>query len=189
MSDPVEVLDFWLGEIGPDGWYSGAEEVDDACAVRFGDLVTAAREGGLPHWVDGPAPTLAFLILTDQMPRNIHRGTALAFASDPLALAAARVALAAGWDMAAPEPERQFFYMPFEHSETMADQDLAVKLMQERMPSDPEMALHARAHREMIARFGRFPGRNAALGRDSTPAESEFLAAGGYAALVRQMKG
>ncbi len=188
MSDPVEVLDFWLGEIGPDGWYAGTEEIDDACAVRFGDLVTAARESGLEHWVDGPGPTLAYLILTDQFPRNIHRGTPLAFASDPRARAAARVALAEGWDLQAPEPERQFFYMPFEHSEDMADQDLAVQLMEERLASDPEMALHARAHREMIARFGRFPLRNAALGRASTPEEEAFLAAGGYRALVQAMK-
>ncbi len=189
MSGPVEVLDFWLGEIGPKGWYAGTPEIDDACAVRFGEMVTAAREGGLEHWIDGPAPTLAYLILTDQFPRNVHRGTALAFASDPRARAAARVALEAGWDLEAPEPERQFFYLPFEHSEAMADQDLAVRLMEERMASDPEMALHAKAHREMIRRFGRFPARNAALGRETTESEAEFLAAGGYPALVRQMKG
>ncbi|MEZ5797158.1 MAG: DUF924 family protein [Paracoccaceae bacterium] len=187
MSDPVAVLDFWLGEIGPEGWYAGTEEIDDSCA-GFGDLVTAARDGGLDHWVEGAAGTLAFLILTDQFPRNIHRGSALAFASDARARDAARKALAQGWDMQAPEPERQFFYMPFEHSEDMADQDLAVQLMTERMPSHPDLLLHARAHREMIARYGRFPGRNAALGRENTPAEAEFLASGGYGALVRVMK-
>ncbi len=189
MSDPVEVLDFWLGEVGPAGWYAGTPEIDDACAVRFGDLVTAAREGGLEHWVDGPGPSLAYLVLTDQMPRNIHRGSALAFASDARARAAARLALAAGWDLMAPEPERQFFYLPFEHAEDMADQDLAVRLMTERMASDPDMALHARAHRLVIARFGRFPGRNAALGRADTPEEAAFQAEGGYGALVRGLKG
>ncbi|MBK6466880.1 MAG: DUF924 domain-containing protein [Rhodobacter sp.] len=187
MSDPVEVLDFWLGEIGPEGWYAGTQEIDDACAVRFGDLVTAAREGGLDHWVDGPAGTLAYLILTDQFPRNVHRGTPLAFASDARARDAARKALDQGWDLEVPEPERQFFYMPFEHSEDGADQELAVGLMQDRM-TDPELLLHARAHREMIARFGRFPGRNAALGREPTAAEAAFLAEGGYGALVRAMK-
>jgi uncharacterized protein (DUF924 family) len=189
MSDPVEVLDFWLGEIGPAGWYAGTAEIDDACAVRFGALVAAARDGGLEHWVDGPAPTLAYLILTDQFPRNIHRNTALAFASDDRARAAARVALAAGWDIAAPEPERQFFYMPFEHSEDMADQDLAVRLMQERLALAPDMALHAQAHREIIRRFGRFPARNVALGRAMTVEEAAFLAEGGYAALVRSLQG
>lgn len=187
MSDPVQVLDFWLGEVGPDGWYAGTPEIDDACAA-FDDLVAAARDGALEHWIDGPGPTLAYLILTDQFPRNIHRGTPLAFASDSRAREAARAALAAGWDLQAPEPERQFFYMPFEHSETMADQDLAVALITERLPGSPEMVLHARVHREMIARFGRFPLRNAALGLENTAEEAAFLASGGYAALMRELQ-
>ena len=187
MSDPVAVLDFWLDEIGPEGWYAGTPEVDDACATGFGDLVDAAREGNLEHWIDGPAGTLAYLILTDQFPRNIYRGKALSFASDIRARAAARRALDEGWDRQVPEPERQFFYMPLEHSEDMADQDLAVRLMEERM-TDPEMALHARAHREMIHRYGRFPLRNQALGRESSADETAFLAAGGYRALIESMK-
>lgn len=188
MSDPVEVLDFWLGEIGPDGWYAGTAEIDDACAVRFADLVAAARDGGLEHWIDGPGPTLAYLVLTDQFPRNIHRGTALAFASDARARAAAQAALAAGWDLQAPEPERQFFYMPFEHSENAADQALAIRLMTERLASDPEHLLHARAHQAVILRYGRFPTRNAALGRVSTPEEQAYLDQGGYQALVKALK-
>jgi uncharacterized protein (DUF924 family) len=187
MSDPVEVLEFWLHEIGPEGWYKGGAEIDFACA-RFADLWQAARDGGLEHWVDGTVGTLAYLILTDQIPRNIHRGSELAFATDPLARAAARKAVAAGWDMGAPEPERQFFYMPFEHSEDPADQALAVTLLTERMSSDPDMALHARAHREVIARFGRFPTRNAALGRTSSPEERAYLDEGGYMAVVTRLK-
>lgn len=187
MSNPVEVLEFWLHEIGPEGWYKGSDDIDNACR-QFADLWAAAQGGGLEHWVDGTVGTLAYLILTDQIPRNIHRGTALAFATDPQARAAARIALAAGWDMGAPEPERQFFYMPFEHSEDAADQALAVTLLTERIPSEPEFALHARAHHEVIARFGRFPNRNAALGRENTPQEQVFLDAGGYAAVVERMK-
>jgi uncharacterized protein (DUF924 family) len=187
MSDPVEVLEFWLHEIGPEGWYKGGEEIDLAC-IRFADLWQAAHDGGLEHWVDGTVGTLAYLILTDQIPRNIHRGTALAFATDALALAAARRAVAEGWDMAAPEPERQFFYMPFEHSEDPADQALAVKYLTERLSSDPEMALHARAHQEVIARFGRFPTRNEALGRDSSAEEQAYLDQGGYMAVVNRLK-
>jgi uncharacterized protein (DUF924 family) len=187
MSDPVEVLEFWLHEIGPEGWYKGAKGIDLACA-RFGDLWQAARDGGLEHWVDGTVGTLAYLILTDQIPRNIHRGTALAFATDAQSRAAARRAVAEGWDMAAPEPERQFFYMPFEHSEDPADQALAVRYLTERLSSDPEMALHARAHQEVIAQFGRFPTRNEALGRTGSPAEQEYLDQGGYAAVVKRLK-
>lgn len=188
MSDPVEVLDFWLGEVGPSGWYAGGETLDRECRMRFGDLWQAAFEGGLEHWVDGAAGSLAYLIICDQMARNMHRGTALAFATDDRALDAARRAVDKGWDMAAPEPERQFFYMPFEHSENATDQAVAVQLLTERLPSDPDMALHARAHQAIIARFGRFPFRNAALGRESTAAEAEFLANGGYMAEVNRLR-
>lgn len=188
MDDPVEVLDFWLGTVGPDGWYAGGDETDALCRDGFRDLWQAARDDGLDHWVDGTVATLAYLILTDQLPRNMYRGTAESFATDPLALAAARRALEEGWDMGAPEPERQFFYMPFEHSENPQDQALAVRLMEERLPSDPEMALHARVHQEIIARFGRFPSRNAALGRETTPEEEAFLADGGYGALVNALR-
>lgn len=187
MDDPVDVLDFWLGTVGPEGWYAGGADLDAMCRDGFLDLWQAARDGGLDHWVDGAVGTLAFLILTDQLPRNMHRGTADAFATDPLALVAAHRALDEGWDLAAPEPERQFFYMPFEHSENPADQALAVRLMEERLSSDPEMALHARAHQEIITRFQRFPTRNAALGRPSTPEETAFLAEGGYGAVVKAL--
>lgn len=187
MSDPVEVLEFWLHEVGENGWYSGSEEIDLAC-TRFADLWQAAREGGLEHWVDGTVGTLAYLILTDQIPRNIHRGTALAFATDAQARAAARKALEAGWDQNAPEPERQFFYMPFEHSEAPADQALAVQLMSDRLASDPEMALHARAHQWIITRYGRFPTRNEALGRKSSAEEQAYLDEGGYMTVVNRLK-
>ena len=188
MSDPIEILDFWLGEIGPEGWYAGGAEMDASIRDRFGEIWQAAFDGGLEHWVEGTVGTLAYLILCDQFSRNMHRDTARAFATDPQALAAAKRAVAEGWDLNAPEPERQFFYMPFEHSEGLADQDRAVELLTERMGSDPEMALHAQAHREIITRFHRFPSRNAALGRENTPEEAEFLAAGGYGAVVNALK-
>ena len=188
MSDPVEVLEFWLGEIGPEGWYAGGDEIDALCRERFGDLWQAAHDGGLEHWVEGTVGTLAYLILTDQIPRNIHRGSALAFATDPLARAAARKAVENGWDMNAPEPERQFFYMPFEHSEDPSDQTQAVKLLTERLSSDPTMALHARAHQEIIRKYGRFPTRNAALGRESSAEERAYLDQGGYMAVVNALR-
>ena len=189
MSDPVELLDFWLGEIGPDGWYSGGDDIDSTCRARFQNIWQAARDGNLDHWIDGTVGTLAFLILTDQMSRNIHRGTAQAFACDPLALAAAKRAVEQGWDLGAPEPERQFFYLPFEHSEALEDQDRAVELIGERLPEGgAETLLHARAHREIIRQFGRFPFRNAALGRLSSPQEAAFLAEGGYGAIIERPK-
>lgn len=188
MSDPVEVLEFWIDEIGPKGWYAGGTEIDATCRDRFADLWQAAQGGGLDHWVDGTVGTLAYLILTDQIPRNIHRTSALAFATDPLARAAAGKAVAKGWDMNAPEPERQFFYMPFEHSEDPADQALAVQYLTERMPGSPDLGLHARAHAEVIRRYGRFPTRNLALARVSSPDEQTYLDQGGYMALVDALR-
>ena len=188
MADPIEVLDFWLGEVGPEGWYAGGPALDALCTERFSDVWVAASEGGLDHWVDGCVGTLAYLIICDQLARNIHRGSAQAFATDARALAAAKQAVAEGWDMNAPEPERQFFYMPFEHSEAMDDQEQAVALLTERLAAHPDMALHARAHREIISRFGRFPFRNEALGRESTPEEVGFMAEGGYGTIVNALK-
>lgn len=188
MADPVEVLDYWLGEVGRERWFSGNAELDADIQARFGVLWAAARDGGLEHWAEGAAGTLAYLILTDQMSRNMHRGRADAFATDPGALAAARRAIAEGWDMDAPEPERAFFYTPFHHSEDPLDQELCVSLMDERLRKDPEMALYARAHQAVIARFGRFPARNAALGRPSTPEEVAFLAEGGYNAILNALR-
>ncbi|MDZ7905257.1 MAG: DUF924 family protein [Cypionkella sp.] len=187
MSDPIEVLDYWLGAVGPDGWYAGGEDLDGEIAAIFGPIWQAAHEGALEHWAEGAAGTLAYLIVCDQFSRNIHRGSALAFATDARARAAAKRAIEMGWDMDAPEPERQFFYMPLEHSEDMADQELAVQYLTQRLPSHPDMALHARAHREVISRFGRFPFRNAALGRENTAQEVEFLARGGYGAILRAL--
>ena len=188
MSDPVAVLDFWLGEIGPEGWYAGGDEIDAVITEQFGDLWNALNEDGLEHWIGGTAGTLAYLIVADQFSRNIHRGKALAFATDAKARSAATLAVEQGWDLGAPEPERQFFYMPFEHSEDLADQDFCIRLMQERLPSEPGNLLHARAHREIIARFGRFPFRNAALGRETTAEEGRFLAEGGYASVVQSLQ-
>lgn len=188
MSDPIEVLDFWLGTVGPDGWYQGSEALDAEIKHRFADVWQAAHNDGLEHWVEGTVGTLAYLIVCDQLARNMHRGDALSFATDARARAAARLALAEGWDMDAPEPERHVEELPFEHSEDPADQALAVDLLTNRLGSDPEMALHARAHQEVIARFGRFPFRNAALGRTHTAEEEAFLAAGGYGALVQSLK-
>lgn len=189
MSDPIEVLDFWLGEMGPEGWYAGTEEVDTEIRNRFEDVWQAASEGNLEHWISGPAGTLAYLIVTDQFSRNIWRGQGKAFSTDAKALNAAREAIAQGWDLEAPEPARQFFYLPFMHSEDLADQEYCISLMAERMPETGESNhFHAKVHTEVIRRFGRFPYRNEALGREPTPEEQAFLDAGSYGALAEQMK-
>ena len=189
MADPIDVLDFWLDEVGPDGWYSGGDALDAECRNRFEDLWQAAFDRGLEHWVDGAVGTLAYIILCDQLARNIHRGDANAFVTDVQARAAARMALDKGWDMAAPEPERQFFYMPFMHSEEVSDQTLSVTLFMGKMPdSGADRLIHAKAHQAVIARFGRFPFRNAALGRASTADEAQFMADGGYGESVRVLR-
>lgn len=189
MADPIDVLDFWLGQVGPDGWYAAGDALDAECRDRFGDIWQAAVEGNLEHWVDGTVGTLAYLVICDQLTRNMHRSDAKSFATDAQALAAARTALDNGWDMNAPEPERQFFYMPFMHSEDLADQALCVQLFTDKMPvTGSSQVIHARAHEAVIAKFGRFPFRNTALGRESSAEEAQFMAEGGYGALLNAIK-
>lgn len=190
MSTPDEVLAYWLDEVGPEGWYAGGAELDGAVRGRFEQAWDRASEGGLSLWLTYPSGTLAYILLTDQFPRNMYRDDARSFALDRVALAAAKMAISRGWDLKIDEPARQFFYLPLMHSEILSDQDRCVRLILTRLPEHgaPNL-LHARAHREVIRRFGRFPYRNAALGRSDTPAEAAFLRSGGYGALVREMKG
>lgn len=185
--NPEPVLTYWLDELGPKGWYDGSPELDATIRSRFETLWGEAMAGGLLHWLTNPDEALAYIILTDQMPRNMFRGTWRAYSSDRLARAAANIALDRGWDLRVKEPERQFFYMPLEHSESLADQERAVRLMSLRL-TDPDHLLHAQAHREVIRRFGRFPFRNPHLKRSGTPAEDAFLAEGGYGAVVKALK-
>ena len=186
MSHPEEVLDFWLGEVGPEGWYRAGDALDQVVRERFEDLWHAAASGGLDHWVEGAGASLAFIVLTDQLPRNMFRGSGQSFATDDKALTAAASAVASGWDIAAPEPDRQFFYLPFMHSEDEGDQEREVRYIGERMPeTGADNLLHARAPQR---RFGRFHHRNAALGCDTTAEEEAFLASGGYGAIVESLK-
>ncbi len=184
-----EILDFWIDEIGPEGWYRVDADTDAAIRDRWGDLWTRARKGHLDHWLASPRGALAYIVLTDQFPRNIFRDDPRAFATDAHALRAAIKMIWRRWDMRLPEPVRQFFYLPLMHSESQPDQDRCVRMMITRMPeTGGDNLLHARAHREVIRRFGRFPHRNDALGRDTTRAEATFLDTGGYGAVVREMK-
>lgn len=177
------VLDYWMETVGPDGWYKIDEAVDKEIAARFGETWAAARAGELDEWLLRPEDALAFMIVLDQFPRNMFRGDDRAFATDRKALCAAKKAISLGHDLKAPEPQRQFFYLPLMHSESLMDQERCVRLILTRMPQTGEANLiHARAHRDVIRRFGRFPYRNDALGRPSTIAERGYLDAGGYAA-------
>lgn len=188
MSEPEAVVEFWLHEVGPKGWYVAADDLDEEIRSRFGDEWRAAKAGERDFWCNGPRGTLAFLILTDQFPRNMFRGKADAFSTDASALNAARKAVERGFDLEVKEPERVFFYMPFEHSETMEDQDLSVDLVQRKMPETRDEYLpHARAHQEIIRRFGRFPFRNEALGRESTAEEAAFMKEGGYRSILNAL--
>jgi len=140
-------------------------------------------------WLTYPSGALAYIILTDQFPRNMFRGTGRAFSSDAIALAAAKSAIERGWDMAINEPARQFFYLPLMHSENLCDQDRCVRLMCKRMPeSGASNLFHARAHREVIRKFGRFPYRNDALSRLPTGAETHYLKQGGYGSTIRALQ-
>ncbi|MBI1418396.1 MAG: DUF924 family protein [Limimaricola sp.] len=186
---PDTVLQFWLDEVGPAGWYAAGEALDNEVRARFAASWDEMMEGAFGLWLTYPGGALAYLILTDQFPRNMFRDTGKSFASDAVARAAAKAAIDHDWDLMIHEPARQFFYMPLMHSETLTDQDRAVRLFCARMPETGENnRLHARAHRDVIRRFGRFPTRNAALGRVNTPEEAAWLRDGGYGATLRALE-
>ncbi len=174
MNDPkaADILRFWFEE-HPKNWFVKNPDFDTQIRSRFLVLHEAAVAGQCAHWVDAPHSCLALVILLDQFPRNMFRGEARAFAADSQARVAAREILVQGWDKQMTRSEQLFAYLPFEHSEALADQDLSCDLMKE---FDPEQVRYAIRHREIIERFGRFPHRNGILGRESTAAEIEFLA-------------
>lgn len=174
------VLGFWLREIGRKGWFRTDPAVDQAIRDRFGALHQAAARGDLDSWRATPDGALALIVLLDQFPRNMFRDDPRAFASDAKALEVAEEAIANGFDMRTREPERMMFYMPLEHAEDLATQDRCVALVAERLSIEREAVKHAEQHRSLIREFGRFPHRNGALGRASTPAEVAFLQGGGY---------
>jgi len=174
---PDEVVAFWL-DAGPAQWFSKSAQFDADFRARFEDAHMAAAARRLDAWLDEPAGAIALMILLDQFPRNAYRDTGHMFATDALALHFAERAIAAGHDLAVDPSLRQFFYMPFEHAENLAAQNRAIALME---PLGAEAVRWAVLHRDIIKRFGRFPHRNAALARQTTQAEREFLESGGFA--------
>lgn len=174
MTEPQDVLDFWFEPENVAKHFEKDPAFDARIRERFGAAHEAAAQGRLDHWAETADGALALLILLDQFSRNLHRGDARAFACDPRARAIADAAMARGDDMAMPEERRKFFYLPLEHSEDLADQERCVELMTSRL-TNPINHQYAEAHRRIIARFGRFPHRNEALGRSSTAEELAFL--------------
>ena len=170
-----EVLEFWFDPATRHYWFEASPNFDDLVRQRLADLYADAVEGCLDDWKDHANGALALCILFDQVPRNIFRGSAYAFATDAKALSVARHILTLGFDRSyLTDDHRVLCYLPFEHSEDIQDQRLAVQLLSERTADDLSTD-YARRHLEIVARFGRFPHRNAVLGRTSTPAELEFL--------------
>lgn len=188
MTNINDILGFWFApdsrpdHLHPGGrdleqWFAPDPAFDDAIRKHFADALERAVRGELDGWADTAEGALALTVLLDQFPRNMFRGQARAFAADGKALAVARQALARGFDQVVPAMWRKFFYLPLEHAEDGEAQARSVALF--RGTDDPRGVRYAEMHKEIIDRFGRFPHRNAILGRASTPEEQAWLAAGG----------
>ncbi len=171
--DAEAVLRFWFVELEPRDWWRKDPELDQRIASRFGALLETAASGALAAWRGTARGRLAEIIVLDQFTRNIHRGSAEAFANDALALRLAEEAVATGAALELPVEERRFVYMPYMHSESAAVHETAMRLFA--TPGLEKNLDFERRHKAMIDRFGRFPHRNALLGRESTAEEIEFL--------------
>ena len=176
IADPEQILAFWRAA-GRAKWFKREDAFDAEIRAQFLASYEAAASGKLDAWQSTPEGTLALLLLLDQFPRNLFRGEPRAFATDAAARAVAERAIAKGTDRLFPTEERAFFYMPLMHSENLADQERCIVLFRE--AEHAEGIAYAELHAEVIRRFGRFPHRNAALGRASTEEERAFLEAGG----------
>ena len=177
LQTATEIVQFWR-DAGPDHWFAKDDTFDARFRAHCLSLYEAAARGNLAPWARTAEGALALVLLLDQFPRNCFRGAPHMLASDPQALAVATTAIDAGHDRAIDPDLRVFFYLPFEHSEDLADQDRSVALA---APLSDEYRKYAELHRNIILRFGRFPHRNAILGRSSTPEEQRFLDEGGFA--------
>lgn len=174
-----DVLSFWFEETKPRQWYRRDSAFDATCARRFGALLEAAKTGALDVWRASPQMALARIIILDQFSRNIYRDDPRAFAQDPLALAAAQDAVTRRFDMIFPARKQAFFLMPFMHADSLAMQEVSVRHFKTRHRGNENLP-YAVEHWKIIQRFGRFPHRNAILGRVSSPAEIQFLKNGGF---------
>ncbi|KAA2242210.1 DUF924 family protein [Salinarimonas soli] len=174
---PHDVVAFW-SEAGPDRWFSPDDAFDAAIRERFLATYEAAARGDLNEWELTPEGALAIVLVLDQFPRNMFRGTRRVYATDDTALLAAERAIDRGHDRAVDPSLQRFFYLPFMHAEDLAMQDRSVALNE--ALGDAECVTYAHHHRDIVARFGRFPHRNALLGRETTPEEAAYLEADGF---------
>lgn len=175
---PQDVTSVWE-QAGEARWFAKDAAFDGMLRVRFGDALAAARAGAFDQWGETPEGALGLVILLDQVSRNINRGSPLAFAADARALRFARHWIGQGFHQRLTAPRARWLIMPFEHAEDLDAQNRGVALFRTMGLSD--MAHWAQVHRDIIARFGRFPHRNPILGRPSSPAERDFMKAGGFA--------
>lgn len=184
MIAPNDILKFWFEQSGPKKWFAKSDAFDADIRARFEsstlDLAADLASENAHKWEADPNSALALVIALDQFPRNMYRGTKAMFAYDELSLSAAKRAVEAGHDYKCPQAQRQFFFMPYMHSESLADQTRCVELVEARLSSENTLH-HAKMHRRTIERFGRFPHRNDVLGRESLPEEIAYLKEGGYA--------
>ena len=176
-AQPNDILGFWRAA-GPEKWFKKSDRFDDAIRLKFEPVHHAAARGAYDGWAATADGALALLILLDQFPRNLYRNSAHAFATDPKARAIARAAVEAGFHREVEKDLAGFFLLPFEHSEDLADQDYGLAVALE--IGDAELIKWSKIHRDIVARFGRFPHRNPALGRATTPEEQAFLDDGGF---------
>lgn len=178
IASPASVLAFWRAA-GSEKWFKKDAAFDDDIRTRFLETYEAAAAGQLSDWEQTAEGALALVIVLDQFPRNMFRGDARTYATDPQARAAAERAILRGFDRTVPLSDRQFFYLPFEHSEAMSDQERCCALFA--ATGDADLLKWARLHADIVRRFGRFPHRNGILGRATTAEEQAFLDGGGFA--------
>jgi len=186
--DPEFILNFWLDEVGPNSWYSSDDSLDGLIERKFKETLQYILSGGHSLWLTYPSGALAYIIVLDQFSRNIFRRSKSSFAADRVAVAASKQSIKYEFDLKIDEPARQFFYMPLMHSENLYDQEKCIRQILQKLPlSGQKLLKHARAHRELIRSYGRFPNRNSQLGRTNTFFEQKYFNDGGYEAVLARI--
>ena len=186
--NPEFILNFWLDEVGPDSWYIFDESLDGLIEKKFKETLQQVLSGKNSLWLTYPSGALAYIIVLDQFSRNIFRGNKSSFAAERIAIAASKQSIKFKFDLKIDEPARQFFYMPLMHSENLYDQEKCIRQILQKLPSSGHGLLkHARAHRELIRSYGRFPSRNSQLGRKNMLFEQKYFENGGYQAVLSRL--